>query len=269
MDPQGKVAVVTGGASGIGAALSRALATREATVVVADRDGDGARAVAAAIGSAGGHAEAAALDVSVAGQVESLVRQTEDRHGRLDLYFSNAGIMVAGGAEVPDEDWNRIWAVNVMSHVYAARYALPGMVERGEGYLMLTASAAGLLTQLGAAPYSVTKHAAVALGEWLSITYARTGVKFSCLCPQAVRTNLVPGLATRSLPADAEVASHAARDGILEPDQVAETVLGAMAAERFLILPHPEVATYEQRRAADRDRWLAGMARLVPPPTPA
>ncbi len=260
--------MVTGGASGIGAALCRALAERgAAVVVVADRDGAGAERVAADISAGGVTVEAAALDVSVASEVQSLVADVERQHGRIDLFCANAGIMVAGGVETPDADWNRIWAVNVMSHVYAARYALPGMVARGEGYLVHTASAAGLLTQLGAAPYSVTKHAAVALAEWLRVTYAHTGVKVSCLCPQAVRTNLVPGLSDRPVaPAEPGGASQAARDGILEPEVVADAVLAAIAEERFLILPHPEVATYEQRRAADRDRWLAGMARLVPPP---
>lgn len=267
METEGRVAVVTGGASGIGAAVSRALAGRgAASVVVADRDRAGAERVAAEITAAGGVAEAVTLDVSVAAEVQALVQRVEQRHGRLDLFFANAGIMVGGGVETPDDEWNRIWAVNVMSHVYAARYALPGMLDRGEGYLVHTASAAGLLTQLGAAPYSVTKHAVVALAEWLHITYAGSGIRVSCLCPQAVRTNLVPGLAALPAPDEGSALSHAARDGVLEPEQVAETVLAGLADERFLILPHPEVSKYEQRRAADRDRWLAGMARLVAPP---
>ncbi|MDA8380340.1 MAG: SDR family NAD(P)-dependent oxidoreductase [Actinomycetota bacterium] len=267
MHLDGKVAVVTGGASGIGAALCRALAAAGAdTVIVADRDEKGAESVAAAIAATGCRVEPVHLDVSIADQVETMVRRVEAEHERIDIYFSNAGIMVAGGVEVPDEDWDRIWAVNLMSHVYAARYVLPHMVARSDGYLVFTASAAGLLTQLGAAPYSVTKHAVVALAEWLQITYARSGIRVSCVCPEAVRTNLVPELAARTPPAAGSAVSQAARDGILEPEHVAVSVMEALADERFLVLPHPEVATYEQRRTADRDRWLAGMARLLPPP---
>ncbi len=216
-------------------------------------------------------------DVSSEPDVQALVTQAEQAFGRIDLVFSNAGIIVAGGIEVPDEAWSRIWAINVQSHIYLARAVLPGMLARGEGYLVITASAAGLLTQLGSAPYAVTKHAAVALAEWLSISYGDRGIGVSCLCPQAVTTNLgatslrqVAGLVpapadTGAIPAasgNGSVSRQASVDGVLTPDQVAASVLAAVADERFLILPHPEVATYERRRAEDRDRWLSGMRRL-------
>jgi NAD(P)-dependent dehydrogenase (short-subunit alcohol dehydrogenase family) len=273
-----RVAVVTGGASGIGRALSLALADRSAAaVVVADTDGAGAASVAAEIAGRGQAALAVTADVSSEPAVQALTARAEQAFGRIDLFFSNAGIIVAGGIEVPDEAWDRIWAINVQSHVYAARAVLPGMLARGGGYLMVTASAAGLLTQLGSAPYAVTKHAAVAFAEWLSITYGDRGIAVSCLCPQAVTTNLgatsmreVGGLGapppeTGAVPSAAgagSVSRQAAVDGVLSPYQVAASVLAAVADGRFLILPHPEVATYERRRAEDRDRWLNGMRRL-------
>jgi NAD(P)-dependent dehydrogenase (short-subunit alcohol dehydrogenase family) len=262
----GKVAVVTGGASGIGAALALALAEAGAAgVVVADLDGEGAAKVAAQIEAAGHRALAVTADLAREEQARDLVARAEDAFGPVDLFFSNAGIIVGGGVEVPDEAWQRIWAVNVHSHVYVARAVLPGMLARGGGYLVFTASAAGLLTQLGSAPYSVTKHALVALAEWLSITYGDAGIKVSALCPQAVRTNL--GATSRAQVGGGALrppgsASEAAVDGVLTAEQVADTVLAAVADERFLILPHPEVATYERRRADDRERWLRGMRRF-------
>lgn len=273
----GKVAVVTGGASGIGRALALTFAEQGAEgVVVADIDAGGAAAVAAEVTGAGGLALSAGTDVTSQEQVSALVEQAEEAFGRIDVFCSNAGIIVAGGTEVPDEAWERIWAVNVLSHIYVARAVLPGMLGRNDGYLVITASAAGLLTQLGSAPYAVTKHAAVALAEWLAITHGDQGLKVSCLCPQAVSTNLgatslretgglavPPADAGRVPSADAgSVSRQAAVDGVLTPDQVAASVMDALAAERFLILPHPEVATYERRRAEDRDRWLGGMRRL-------
>jgi NAD(P)-dependent dehydrogenase (short-subunit alcohol dehydrogenase family) len=278
MEVNGTVAVVTGGASGIGRALSLALAEHgAAAVVVSDADGPGAAKVAADITGRGHAALAVTADVASEPAVLDLVARAEREFGRIDLFFSNAGIIVAGGIEVPDEAWSRIWAINVQSHVYVARAVLPGMLARGGGYLMITASAAGLLTQLGSAPYAVTKHAAVALAEWLSITYGDRGIRVSCLCPQAVSTNLgatsmreVGGLVppapdTGAVPSAAgagSVSLQASVDGVLTPDQVAASVLAGVAADRFLILPHPEVATYESRRATDRDRWLSGMRRL-------
>ncbi|MGI9005816.1 MAG: SDR family oxidoreductase [Streptosporangiaceae bacterium] len=273
----GKVAVVTGGASGIGRALALAFAEHGAEgVVVADIDAGGAAAVAAHITGSGGLALSAGTDVTQETQVQALVEQAEEAFGRVDVFCSNAGIIVAGGVEVPDEAWERTWAVNVQSHIYAARAVLPGMLARKEGYLVITASAAGLLTQLGSAPYAVTKHAAVALAEWLAISHGDQGLRVSCLCPQAVTTNLgatsqreigviaAPPPDAGAVPsADAgSVSRQAAVDGVLTPEQVAASVLDALAGERFLILPHPEVATYERRRAEDRDRWLGGMRRL-------
>ncbi len=277
MDVRDKVAVVTGGASGIGRSFCLAFAEHGAAgVVVADVDTPGAEEVAAQVISRGGRALAVRADMTREGDVRALVGQATDAFGRIDLFCSNAGIIVAGGVEVSDEAWSRIWAVNVQSHVYVARAVLPGMLARGDGYLVITASAAGLLTQLGSAPYAVTKHAAVALAEWLAITYGARGIKVSCLCPQAVTTNLgatslrevgalaLPPPGDGAVPSSdaGSVSRQAAVDGVLTPDQVAASVVDGLAAERFLILPHPDVATYELRRAQDRDRWLGGMRRL-------
>jgi NAD(P)-dependent dehydrogenase (short-subunit alcohol dehydrogenase family) len=276
MDVARRVAIVTGGASGIGRSLCLALAAREAAaVVVADVDTAGAAEVAAQI-EAGGHpALAVGADVGSATEAQALIRRAQDAFGRVDLLFSNAGIVVPGGLEVADEAWARTWAINVQSHVWLTRAVLPGMLARGEGYLVYTASAAGLLTELGSASYSVTKHAVVALAEWLSITYADQGIRVSCLCPQLVSTNLgatsrrlVPQVAfppgAASLDEEDSIGvRHAGLDGVLTADQVAGCVFDVMADETFLILPHPEVATYERRRADDRERWLRGMRRLL------
>ncbi len=280
MRPAGSVAVVTGGASGIGRALCLALAAQGAEgVVVADLDSKGAAGTAAEIEAAGHRAIAVTTDVASAADVEALVKQTESTFGRIDLFCSNAGIIARGGIEVPDTGWERSWAVNVQAHVYVARAVLPGMLARGGGHLMITASAAGLLTELDSAPYAVTKHAAVALAEWLSITYGDQGLNVSCLCPQAVRTNL--GATSRKQTGEAEPPAQvsqgsafwqAAVDGVLSAEQAAQTVIDALAGGQFLILPHPDVTTYEQRRAGDRDRWLRGMRRFrarlfsTPPP---
>jgi NAD(P)-dependent dehydrogenase (short-subunit alcohol dehydrogenase family) len=269
MEITSKVAVVTGGASGVGRSLSLGLADRgAAAVVVCDIDGDGAAKVAAEIEAAGHRALAVLADVSREADIQALVARTDEAFGQVDLFFSNAGIIVAGGPEASDEAWNRIWAINVQSHIYVARAVLPGMLARGEGYLEITASAAGLLTQLGSAPYAVTKHAAVALAEWLSITYGDRGILVSCLCPQAFTSNL---LATSMRELGAELppeegwsggSAQAAVDGVLTSGQVAGNVLDAVGTEQFLILPHPDVATYERRRADDRERWLRGMRRM-------
>jgi NAD(P)-dependent dehydrogenase (short-subunit alcohol dehydrogenase family) len=264
MDIAGRVAVVTGGGSGIGEGLCRAFAEQGArAVVVADIRGDDAERVAADINAAGGTARAHTVDVGVEAQVVDLVRATEEAYGPVDVFVANAGIAVLGGVEVPDEQWERLWQVNVAAHIYAARAVLPGMLARGEGYLVHTASAAGLLTQLGSAPYSVTKHAVVALAEWLAITHGDAGIRVSCLCPQAVETGMTRrALAAQARRRAAEATSSSRQDGVLQPEDVARAVLDAMAAEQFLILPHPEVATYERRRAGDRERWLAGMRTL-------
>ncbi len=247
MDVKGKVTVVTGGASGIGAALCRRLAGEGAgAVVVADIDIKGAQQVADTTGGL-----AVACDVAKETDIMDLVRQTEQTCGPIDLFCSNAGILVAGGVEAANEDWQRIWEINVMAHVYAARAVLPGMIERGGGYFVITASAAGLLSQIGSAPYSVTKHAAVGLAENLAITHGDQGIRVSAICPQAVETEM-----TR------QGAGVAAVNGMIDADKVADDTIKALAEETFLVLPHPEVATYMQRKTSDYDRWLNGMRRL-------
>jgi NAD(P)-dependent dehydrogenase (short-subunit alcohol dehydrogenase family) len=251
MELSGKVIVVTGGASGIGRAMSELFATRQPrAVIVADVNADGARQVAAGIGAV---AEGVGLDVSDEDAVAALIQRTEEAHGPIDLFASNAGIGVGGGPETPNDGWERIWQINVMAHVYAARHVLPSMLARGEGYLLNTASAAGLLTQIGSAPYSVTKHAAVGLAEWLAITYGDQGIKVSVLCPQAVRTAMTAGMDNGGV---------AGVDGMMEPDDVARAALEGITDERFLILPHPQVRQYLERKVSDYDRWLAGMRRL-------
>lgn len=261
MDIEGRVVVVTGGGGGIGAGMCRAFAQNgAAAVAVADVDEEAARQVAAEVEQAGARSLGMRVDVGNEADVQALVDLVESRLGPIDLFCANAGIMVAGGIDVPDDDWDRIWRVNVKSHIYTARAVVPRMVDRGHGYLLHTASAAGLLTQLGAAPYSVTKHAVVAFAEWLSITYGDRGITVSCLCPQAVETAMT-GPMSRLGKERPIGAGTAASDGMLQPADVAATVLEALAEERFLVLPHPQVATYEKRRADDRDRWLRGMRR--------
>lgn len=245
-----QVVVVTGGAHGIGAALCRRFAAEQPRgLVVADVDEAGACQVAAETGGL-----AVACDVASLQSVQSLVDRTTREFGRIDLFCSNAGVETGGGIDAPLEAWQRIWEINVLAHVHAARAVIPGMLERGGGYLLQTASAAGLLTQLSSAPYSVTKHAAVAFAEWLSITYGERGIGVSCLCPLGVRTNML-------MSTDDPVAVML-RQNLLEPEQVAEAVIGGLAEERFLILPHPEVAEFFRRKGQDYDRWLRGMRRL-------
>ncbi len=244
------VIVVTGGADGIGAALCRRFAAEGARgVVVADRDAERALRVAADVGGL-----AVTVDVAVEADVNRLVEQATATYGPIDLFCSNAGIGTAGGVETSDEDWLRTWNVNVMAHVYAARAVLPGMLARGAGYLLQTASAAGLLTQLGSAPYAVTKHAAVAFAEWLAITHGAAGIKVSCLCPLGVETEMLRQT-TGGIGA-------MLRAGALTPEAVADAVVEGLADERFLILPHPEVADYFRHKADDPERWLRGMRRL-------
>ena len=263
MNVDGKVAIVTGGAGGIGAAVSRALADAGARVVVADRDGEGADAVAASIGDRS-RAVAAEADVSSTDALRTLIALAETAYGPVDLFFANAGIGGAQGLADDDADWDAALQVNVMAHVRAARLLLPGWLERDAGgYFIATASAAGLLTQVGAAPYSVTKHAAVAFAEWLSVTYGDRGVRVSCLCPMGVNTNML----NEGLQADDDTTALGARvvqaaGPILEPEVVAERVLATIADETFLILPHPEVLEFFQHKGSDYDRWLRGMRRL-------
>jgi len=247
MEIKDKVAVVTGGASGIGTALCRRFAKDGAkAVVVADIDADGAQGVADEIGGM-----AISCDVRKEADITRLVTETEKNCGPVDIFCSNAGIVLPGCLEVSNEDWQRIWEINVMAHVYAARAVVPGMMERGGGYFVITASAAGLLSQIGSAPYSVTKHAAVGLAENLLITYGDQGLRVSAICPQAVETAM-----TR------QGGGVAAVNGMIHADQVADDTVKALAEETFLVLPHPEVATYMQRKTADYDRWLKGMRRL-------
>jgi NAD(P)-dependent dehydrogenase (short-subunit alcohol dehydrogenase family) len=252
MQIKDKVVVVTGGASGIGKSLCERFAQEGArAVVVADIDLVGAEVTANSI-EASVATLVAGTDVGVEAQVNELVARSEDAFGQIDLFCSNAGIFTAGGENVATDEWQKIWDINLMAHVFAARAVLPAMLERGDGYLLNTSSAAGLLSQVGSAPYSVTKHAAIGFAEWLSITYGSRGIKVSVLCPQAVRTNMTAG-------GDGGVAGL---DGMLEPDQLAQTVIETLAEERFLVLPHPEVLTYMRRKTDDCDRWLGGMRRL-------
>ncbi len=249
MKLQGKVVVVTGAARGIGEAMARRFAQESpAGLVVADVDDATLEVVAADIG-----ATAIAGDVSVEADTMALIDAAEERHGPVDLFCANAGIGIAGDEQTDDEDWHRLWQVNVMSHVHAARRLVPEWRARGEGYFLATASAAGLLTNLKAAQYSVTKHGALAFAEWLSITYGDEGVKVSALCPQGVRTRLLDA---------ADEFRTLLEPVALEPSEVAEAVVEGLAAERFLILPHPEVEGYFQNKANDYDRWLAGMRKL-------
>ena len=250
MEVRGKVVVVTGGAVGIGRALCRRFAQEGAkAIVVADINEAGAKAVAEEV-----KGKAVACDVRKEADVIRLVRFTEETFGTIDLFCSNAGIIAVGGVEVANEDWQRIWEINVLSHVYAARAAFPGMKKRGGGVFMITASAAGLLSQIGSTPYSVTKHAAVGLAEDLQITYGDDGIKIFALCPQAVATEM-----TKQGAGDGGVA---AVDGLMPAEKLAEAVIAGFKSEKFLILPHPEVKTYMERKVADYDRWLAGMRRL-------
>jgi NAD(P)-dependent dehydrogenase (short-subunit alcohol dehydrogenase family) len=254
MELPDKVAVVTGGGNGIGRALCRRFVAEGAHgVVVVDRDADAVKAVADELGE---RALGLTADVAVEADIVNVVERTEEHFGPVDLFCSNAGIGGGGGIETPDEVWNDIWAINVMAHVYAARAVLPSMIARGDGYLLNTASAAGLLTNIGNASYTATKHAAVGLAEWLAITYGDRGIKVSCLCPQGVRTNMLLGA-----PGDPSTEVVLAQ-GAIEPEQLAEAVINGLRAETFLILPHPEVADYVRRKADDPDRWITGMRRL-------
>jgi NAD(P)-dependent dehydrogenase (short-subunit alcohol dehydrogenase family) len=248
MELSGRTIVVTGAASGIGRALARRFAAEGAKLVAcADRNGDGAKTVAAEVGGLG-----FTTDVGKEADIAALIETVESEHGAIDLFCSNAGIGIGGGAEASNEAWQRIWDINVMAHVWAARHLVPRMIERGGGYLLNTASAAGLLSQIGSAPYAVTKHAAVALAEWLAITHGDQGIKVSVLCPQAVRTAMTAG----------NPDGVASVDGMIEPEDVAEACVRAIEAETFLVLPHPEVLEYMRRKTGDYDRWLGGMRKL-------
>lgn len=252
MNVDGKVVVVTGGASGIGKAMCLAFARAGARgVVVADLDAGQAQVAAAELGGVG---LGLAVDVSSEPQVQALVQAATERFGQVDVFCSNAGIIRDGSEFAPDAEWTLNWQVHVMAHVYAARAVVPGMRERGFGYLLNTASAAGLLTSLPSATYAVSKHAAIAFAEWLAIQHGDAGIRVSVLCPQAVDT---PMIANRS------GAAAAANDGVISAEALADCVVTGMEAEKFLILPHPQVLDYHQRKAGDYDRWLSGMRKFA------
>jgi NAD(P)-dependent dehydrogenase (short-subunit alcohol dehydrogenase family) len=255
-----KVVVVTGAASGIGRAMAERFAADGArAVVVADLNREGAERVAEGIGAG---ALAVGCDVAKDAEVVALIDRAEAEVGTVDLFCANAGVGHGTGLDTPDEDWDSAFDVNVRAHVYAARRLIDGWLERGSGYFLTTASAAGLLTQIGSAPYAVTKHAAVAFAEWLSVTFGDRGVRVSCLCPMGVNTAMLQagldaagseGVGTRVV---------AVAGDVLEPEDVAGTVVDALREERFLVLPHPEVLEFFRRKGSDYDRWLAGMRRL-------
>lgn len=262
MELSGRHVVVTGGAGGIGSALLRRFAVEGArALVVADRDGAGAQAVADELRAAAPELQALAVEFDAGREqsVQELIEQAEQANGPIDIFVSNAGVGGAGGGpEAPDEAWDEAWRVNVMAHVWASRALLPGMLERGEGYLVNTASAAGLLTQVSSLIYSVTKHAAVALAEWLAIEYTERGVRVSCICPQGVRTRMLEeGMQ------EAAAAAALESGGLIEPADVAEAVVAGIADERFLILPHENVKGFMAFKGAEPERWLRGMRRLV------
>lgn len=249
MDLADKVIVVTGGGSGIGAAMVRRFAQEgPRAIVVADLHGDHAERIAAEVGGV-----ARQVDVADEAAMLALIEVTEAEQGPIDLFCSNAGVGIGRGLETSNDEWTTSLNVNVMAHVYAARHLVPRMVARGGGYLLNTASAAGLLSQIGSVTYAVTKHAAVALAEWISITHGNEGIRVSVLCPQAVDTPMIAGT---------DAGGVAGVDGILSPEAVADVVVEGLAGEHFLILPHPNVKEYIQRKASDYDRWLGGMRKL-------
>ena len=248
MELNDKIIVVTGAASGIGRAMCIRYAEEGAKhIACVDRDMAGAEETAKMMGG-----KAYQVDVAVKDQITGMIDAVEAEAGPIDLFCSNAGISVAGGVEVEDDEWQRIWEINVMSHVWAARHLVPLMAARGGGYLLNTSSAAGLLNQIGSAPYGVTKHAAVGLAEWLALTYGDQGIKVSVLCPQAVRTEMTRGHEDHV----------AAINGMMEPGPVAEACVQTIRDETFLVLPHPEVVQYMRNKTDNYDRWIGGMRKL-------
>ncbi len=248
MELRDKIVVVTGAAGGIGKAMALHFAKEGAKAVVCtDIDAEGAARTASEI-----NGMSFGMDAAKESDIAYVIDQTECEIGPIDLFCSNAGISIGGGVEVSNEGWQKIWDINLMSHVWAARHLVPRMSERGGGYLLNTSSAAGLLNQVGSAPYGVTKHAAIGLGEWLAMTYGDQGIKVSVLCPQAVRTDMTRGL-------EDHVASV---DGILEPTDIAEACVEGLRDETFLILPHPQVKSYMRNKTDNYDRWIAGMRKL-------
>jgi NAD(P)-dependent dehydrogenase (short-subunit alcohol dehydrogenase family) len=261
MELHGKHVVVTGAAGGIGRALAQRFHADGATVVCADLSAAAVQSVAAALDQQRpGSVLGLAADVGTEAGNRDMIHAAEERFGPIDLFFANAGVGVGQGVDAPEAEWEQSFNVNVHAHRWAAKYLLPGWLARGEGYFCSTASAAGLLTQIGSAPYSLTKHAAVAFAEWLSVTFGDQGLRVSCLCPMGVNTNMLnqgDGLAGSG-------SSNVVRaaGAVLEPEEVADIVVQAIAAETFLIAPHPEVLTFWQRKTTDYDRWIAGMRRL-------
>lgn len=248
MDIADKIIVVTGAASGIGAAMAERFAKDGAKLVIcSDINGDGASATADKVGGI-----AFTTDVSKEAEIQHLVETVEIEHGPIDMFCSNAGVGFGGGAETPNEQWQTIWDINVMAHVWAARHVVPRMTKRGGGYLVNTASAAGLLSQIGSASYAVTKHAAVGLAEWLALTHGDDGIKVSVLCPQAVRTAMTAG----------NPDGVASINGMMEPEECVDAVVEAIKQETFLILPHKEVLKYMRNKTDDYDRWIGGMRKL-------
>jgi len=248
MNLQEKVVVVTGGGSGIGRALCRRFAAEGAqAIAVADINRESTKTVAAEV-----RGLAVTTNVAVEDEVKAFVTRVIEAYGRVDVYCSNAGVARGGGPEADDDAWRQSWDVNVMAHVYAARAVLPGMLQRREGYIVGTVSAAGLLNHIQAAPYSATKAAALSFFEWLSIAYGDQGIRVSAICPQGVRTPMLAQGGEKGF----------LQAGAVEPEDVANAVVAGMRDERFLILPHPEVGDYFQRKASDYDRWLRGMRRL-------
>tara|TARA_R110001599_G_scaffold353880_1_gene601949 strand:+ start:59343 stop:60143 length:801 start_codon:yes stop_codon:yes gene_type:complete len=257
MEINDKVTIITGAGSGIGRALAQRFAANGARVVICvDLSGDDAAETAKSIGS---QAYSEQLDVADEPALERLVAQIEKIHGGIDVFVSNAGYGRPGGLELPTAEWQQMMSVHTWSHLAAARAVIPGMVSRGSGYLLSTASAAGLLSVFDSGAYAVSKHAAVALAEWLAINYVDQGIGVSVLCPQAVRTNVLKYMKDPNFKVDI---AQSGGDGILEPEVVADLCIEAMADGRFLVLPHPEVETYFQRKANNYDRWLSGMRRV-------
>ena len=252
MELKDKIVVVTGAASGIGRALAIRFANEGATkIVCVDLNAEGVQSTAEVVGGV-----AMTADVSRESDVARAIARTEEDVGPIDLFCSNAGIGAGEGIDSPNEEWQRSWDVNVMAHVYASRHLVPRMAERGGGSFLITASAAGLLNQIGGAAYGVTKHAAVGFGEWLAISHGHQGIRVSLLCPRAVRTPM-----TQTDP-DATSTAAAAGDGMMEPETVADCVVEGLREDQFLILPHAEVLEYMRRKTTDYGRWIEGMQRL-------
>lgn len=248
MELKDKIIVVTGAGAGIGRALCVAFAAQGAeTIACVDIDMGGAEETAILV-----NGMPFKVDVAQEDEIAAMIAQVEDELGPIDLFCSNAGVLTEGGVEASNTDWQRLWDINVMAHVWAARHLVPRMAARGGGYLLNTASAAGLLNQIGSAPYGVTKHAAVGLAEWLALSHGDEGIKVSVLCPQAVRTAMTQGHEDHV----------AAMDGMLEPEEAARACIEAIRAEVFLVLPHPGVLDYMRLKTADYDRWIGGMRKL-------